>query len=466
MRPNRAVGWEETTFSSLGTIQSGYAFKSGDYCEAGIPLVRISNLSSSGEVSLEDGTAFLPPHFAEQYRDFKVNKGDLLIALSGATTGKVATYNLDDLALLNQRVGRLRPKDERYRPFASMLLRNLSEKVLQSARGGAQPNISPSDIAKFPILMPSVKEQHRIVARIEELTARSKTAKQALQAIPPLLEKFRQSVLAAAFRGDLTANWRQHHPHIEPASEILRRIRTQQSAEPRKRKKSEVENRSSWASQPPLPNGWCWATLEECAEKAANSICAGPFGTIFKAHDFRPEGVPIIFLRHVMPFNYRPEHKPGFMDTGRWKELFQPYSVFGGELLVTKLGDPPGACAEYPIGLGPAMVTPDVIKISVHPELSASYLLGYLNSAGARKYATEESYGATRARINLALFRDQPVPVAPLAEQLVICQLVQQAVEFIREKQALIEKLDEDCKNLDQSILSKAFRGELVANGG
>jgi type I restriction enzyme, S subunit len=65
----------------------------------------------------------------------------------------------------------------------------------------------------FPV--PPLNEQRRIVARIEDLTVCSKNAKEALAAIPPLLEKFRQSVLAAAFRGDLTAKWRAQNPDVE-----------------------------------------------------------------------------------------------------------------------------------------------------------------------------------------------------------------------------------------------------------
>ncbi|QLH38561.1 MAG: hypothetical protein HWD60_05800 [Defluviicoccus sp.] len=63
------------------------------------------------------------------------------------------------------------------------------------------------------------------MAKIEAVLARSARAKEALDAIPALLDRYRQSVLAAAFRGDLTADWRAQHPDVEPASELLERIR-------------------------------------------------------------------------------------------------------------------------------------------------------------------------------------------------------------------------------------------------
>jgi type I restriction enzyme S subunit len=69
-------------------------------------------------------------------------------------------------------------------------------------------------------------EQRRIVEKIEALTARSRKAREALEAyqIPELLDQFRQSVLAAAFRGDLTADWREQNPDVEPAEALLERI--------------------------------------------------------------------------------------------------------------------------------------------------------------------------------------------------------------------------------------------------
>jgi type I restriction enzyme S subunit len=170
-------------------------------------------------------------------------------------------------------------------------------------------------------------------------------------------------------------------------------------------------------SLPALPHGWAWTTTENLSSFENNAICAGPFGTIFKAKDFRDSGIPIIFLRHVAPGQYL-THQPGFMDADKWEEMFKEYSVFGGEILVTKLGEPPGVCAIYTEGIGPAMVTPDVIKMTVNKDVTeAKYLMHYFNSEGARKFAFGIAYGATRLRMNLPIFRQLSIPLAPLNEQ-------------------------------------------------
>ena len=75
------------------------------------------------------------------------------------------------------------------------------------------------------IHLPPLAEQHRIVAKLEALLAQVNTAKDHLAAVPPIIKRFRQSVLAAACTGRLTEDWRREHPDVEPANELLERIR-------------------------------------------------------------------------------------------------------------------------------------------------------------------------------------------------------------------------------------------------
>ena len=96
-----------------------------------------------------------------------------------------------------------------------------------SGTSDSMRNLSQAKLRRTPLLVLPLNEQRRIVEKIEALMARSRRAKEALDAIPPLLERFRQSVLAAAFRGDLTADWRAQNPDVEPADQLLERIRAE-----------------------------------------------------------------------------------------------------------------------------------------------------------------------------------------------------------------------------------------------
>ena len=91
--------WKTVKFGDVCKVQGGFAFKSVEYQKQGVPLVRISNLVN-GKVGFESDTVHLSETKLSLHRDFVLRKGDTLIAMSGATTGKMATFDLDTPALL------------------------------------------------------------------------------------------------------------------------------------------------------------------------------------------------------------------------------------------------------------------------------------------------------------------------------------------------------------------------------
>ena len=96
-------------------------------------------------------------------------------------------------------------------------------------------NISLEDVKEMKVLVAPLNEQRRIVAKLEKLLDKVEACQQRLAKIPIILKRFRQSVLAAACSGRLTADWRERNPNLEPAIELLKRIRE-------KRKRENKEN--------------------------------------------------------------------------------------------------------------------------------------------------------------------------------------------------------------------------------
>src|SRR5262249_24971179 len=142
----------------------------------------------------------------------------------------------------------------------------------------------------------------------------------------------------------------------------------------------------------------------------------------------------------------------------KWEELFQPYSVYGGELLITKLGEPPGVCAIYPDNIGPAMVTPDVIKMSANKKATVpKFLMAYFNSELARRFTTGVAFGTTRLRLTLPIFREMPVPLPPLSEQQRIVAEVDRRLSVVEELEAVTNANLRRATRLRQSILQSAF---------
>ncbi|MDI4634711.1 restriction endonuclease subunit S [Pelomonas sp. V22] len=340
-------------------------------------------------------------------------------------------------------------------------LHQLRSLELQSLnKSTAIPGLSRTDAYSIGVNLPPVAEQRRITDKLDTLLARVDAVNDRLARVAPLLKRFRQSVLAAATAGRLTEEWRGALASAPINSRhALDEILQGQSGRVRVRGEAARVSREVLYE---LPNSWAWVLNHELAEHDSNAICAGPFGTIFKAKDFRDEGVPIIFLRHIGE-GYYSTRKPGFMATEVWREHHQPYSVYGGELLVTKLGDPPGTACIYPEGVGAAMVTPDVMKMSVNPNAADSrYLMHFFNSPNSRKIVEALCFGVTRLRIDLSMFKTFPIPLPPRDEQVEIVRRVELLFAYADRLEARLQAAQTAAQRLTPALLAKAFRGELV----
>lgn len=194
----------EVKLGDICTIKGGYAFKSSEFIKSGIPVVKIANIVGR-EIDFNEDSSFLSPANLEQYREYVVNKGDILVALSGATTGKFGIYKLDEIALLNQRVAKIVSKNEQVCPkYLFYYMDKLQNKILQKAGGAAQPNISPKEIAQFTIPLPSIEIQNRIseiLDKAQELIDKRKAQIEAL-------DQLTQSVFLEMF-GDPMLNKKQ-----------------------------------------------------------------------------------------------------------------------------------------------------------------------------------------------------------------------------------------------------------------
>ena len=211
------MGWAKCKLSDVCQFESGFAFKSESYKKEGVPLIRISNIKD-GTITTDGGVCI--QEVVESR--FHVVKGDLLIALSGATTGKMGVYDKDDDALLNQRVGNLRVISKTcFLPeYRNLFMESQTATILEQAWGGAQPNISPNTIIGFDILLPPYAEQCRIVCKANELLALVSNIEFVQDQIETGVDDIITKVLDLAIHGKLVSQ----DPFDEPAINLLRRI--------------------------------------------------------------------------------------------------------------------------------------------------------------------------------------------------------------------------------------------------
>ena len=149
-------------------ILGGYAFKSSQYQEKGIPVIRISDLQNE-KIDLSNVKYY---EEKPEYNKYKLFEGDIIIAMTGGTIGKlgIVQKGLGKL-YLNQRVGKfkiLKPQ-QFFRRYIYWLARGIQERVKGIGYGGAQPNISGRQIGEMKFPIPDKNIQKLVVGFLEDL---------------------------------------------------------------------------------------------------------------------------------------------------------------------------------------------------------------------------------------------------------------------------------------------------------
>ena len=396
------------------------------------------------------GSYYIPEEKFQELIGFSVKPGDFIISCSG-TIGKIAILPDDaQPGVINQALLKIAlNKDIIDRNYFLRLFRSdfFQTIILGNIQGSAMMNISSvKDLKKSDIPLPPLNEQRRIVSTIEQLTDRSHKARAALEDVPKLIAQFRQSVLAAAFRGDLTADWREKNPDVEPASELLERIK--QTLPKAAQKKIEEE-----LSDPfDIPDRWTWANLSS----VCNSISDGDHQPPPKA----TSGIPFLTISNIssgnIDFNnsyYVPEsYYEKIQENRKAKKGDIIYSVVGSYGIPVLIDSEREFCFQRHIAI-----------LKPHQYLIGKYLLFALKSRFVLDQATKVATGTTQLTVTLSGLRKIKIPLVSLPEQLIIIEKIEVLFKAINQiEQQYIDAYNDLNQTLDRSILAKAFRGELV----
>jgi type I restriction enzyme, S subunit len=365
-------------------------------------------------------------------------------------------------------------------PIRFWYYRLKSLRLAELNRATALPGLNRQDAYDLEITLPPLAEQRRIAVKIEALQARSQGVRKALAEVGSLIEQFRQSVLATAFRGDLTAGWRASHPNGEPACELLHRIRTErrrhwEQAELAKYEAKGQKPPKDWQDKyeepemghdsdlPELPAGWLWCQLGLLGEDPLNTVQTGPFGAQLHRTEFTTEGVPVIAVGNLTGIGFT---RKGlyFVTEGKAKQL-RRYDVQAGDLLFARSGATLGKVCVAPSYVNDWRMTGHILRARLNrafvvPEIVAFALWG---DPVVKSNVTRRIRGMTRPGYNTSLLQSIPIPLPPLDEQRVLLALISQAfsgVDYITDFSQVW--LPTTLDSLDQAILAKAFCGELV----
>lgn len=168
-------GWEKTTLSEICEMQNGYAFKSSDWVEQGIPVIKIGSVKP---IIVEvEGNDFVSEDYSKLKPDFLLTSGDILVGLTGYV-GEVGRIPTGKIAMLNQRVAKFLPKEidknHCFYNYIYCLARQSQFKEFAeiNAKGSAQANISTKELLKFPIIKANDKLHILFENRVKELLER------------------------------------------------------------------------------------------------------------------------------------------------------------------------------------------------------------------------------------------------------------------------------------------------------
>jgi type I restriction enzyme, S subunit len=473
------AGWCDTVLSAI--ILEGPSNGYSPSAEAGAEGTASLKLSAttSGRLVLSEKTIKRLGETISPSSKLWLRNGDLLIqrANSLAYVGTAALFDgPDDAFVYPDLMMRIRVDELLAEPkFVWRLLNSTEVRAYfrDNATGtaGNMPKINGGTVRNVPLALPPLNEQRRIVAKLEDLLARSRRAKDALDAIPPLLEKLRQSILAAAFRGDLTADWRAKNPDVEPAEELMKRIRSE-----RRKKWEEAElaklgakgkapTDDRWKAKykepepvdaselPELPEGWCWASLDELSPPDAQVV----YGIIQPGEDV-VDGVP-----YIRPVDIDRAGRVRIDALRRTSleiaEQYRRARLASGDIVLSVVGTI-GKLWAVPPELDGANITQSSVRIRPWLSISAAYLLAALRSPQLIKQFDRYRFGNAVQRLNVEHARALAIPVAPNKERELIANRVEQALNSLPD-QATSHAVAR-CSELESAVLSKAFRGELV----
>jgi type I restriction enzyme S subunit len=304
--------------------------------------------------------------------------------------------------------------------------RNEAESRMRGAVG--QKRVPPEFFEQVPFPLPPLAEQKRIVAKVESLLSRASAARARLARVPTLLQRFRQSVLAAACSGQLTADWREEHPELTDArsrlDEFLKQRRRDWEAEQLAKMKSggklptNDKGKSKYRESfnpgseglDELPDGWCWAAVDQLASREPRSMQSGPFGSNLLHSEFQDTGILAIGIDNVLDgeFTLGKQHR---ISEQKYEDL-KKYTARPHDVLITVMATV-GRCCVVPADIETAIITKHVYRITVDRSLILpQYLMNSLRGAAeVVRQIQERVRGQTRPGINSQILKETAVPL-------------------------------------------------------
>lgn len=290
------------------------------------------------------------------------------------------------------------------------------------SRSTTIPSIRKSDIEELPISFPALAEQQEIVRQLDVMLAQVEQIKARLDAIPAILKKFRQSVLADAVSGKLTEEWRGLN-NIED---------------------------------------WKWGTWFDITTKNKDAFKRGPFGSSLKKSMFVEKGFKV--YEQYCPINDDCSYARYYITPEKFEEM-KEFEVKDGDFLISCSGVSLGRITQVPLNSERGIINQALLRVRLdNSRYDSDFFKILFRSPTFQKVIFENSTGSAIPNLKAAkLLKQIPVPMPSLMEQKNIVAIVYELYRSISLIEKSVESAQKRVNLLTQSILAKAFSGELTA---
>ncbi len=433
---NLPVGWITTKLELLTTdISYGYTASSSPE-DVGPKMLRITDIQDNSVVWSDVPYCEIEEDKIDTYL---LRKNDLVFARTGATVGKSFLIRTEPpKAVYASYLIRVRTAAEELSSVLSHFFNSQQywQQITEFSAGIGQPNVNGTKLKGLSIPLPPLAEQKVIADKLDTLLAQVETTKARLDRIPEILKRFRQSVLAAAVSGKLTEEWREKNKVTHPKD-------TWKSAK-------EIDCAFE------IPFQWIGVSLGSVSVR----VSVGHVGKTSEFYTTEADGIPFLRSQNVRPGKVALEGL-AFI-TPEFHRSLKKSQLKPGDLLVVRVG----------ANRGDSCVLPEIFDelncaniVFARPKKGLSeYLNIYFQSPISQSLLLGESVGGAQGVINTKSVENTFLALPPIEEQTEIVRRVEELFAFADSIEQKVTAAASRVNNLTQSILAKAFRGELSAD--
>ena len=427
------------------------------------PYLRVANVFED-RLDLSD---VLTMNFTpREFESFALRANDILLneGQSLHMVGRPALYR-DELpgACFQNTLVRFRPGPEVDPRFALTIFRGYMHtgKFQKIARWTTNiAHLGSQRFAEMPFPLPHLPEQRRIVAEIEKQLTRLEAGAAALRRVQANLKRYRAAVRKAACEGRLVpaeaelAKTGKTKSIFESGNALLARILTERRKNWQGRGNYKEPNAPDVSESPPLPDGWTCATIEQLSTRVQ-------YGSSAKTNE-DASGVPVLRMGNI---------QDGRLDLTKLKYLPRAHDEFPELLLAkndllfnrTNSAELVGKTCVFKGIPCPSSFASYLIRVRFESGCNPDFVSYYVNSVLGRAWvAGVVSQQVGQANVNGTKLQALVIPLPPLAEQTRIVAEVERRLSVVEELEAVVAANLQRATRLRQSILQKAFTGELL----